>query len=209
MGYDLSKIEYVRAVKVKHGSKTDVQVQIKVSIKLKEAIDVQNISVKLVSNKKWFNQIDKRLLKNYVKLWNIPQDVLKLFQYFCWELKPYKSGTRDARRMFITEMNKKEQNKIFEFLNKNKLMIVSDILKWRWEFAAERMLVVKKTSLYERVLKSMNEVMNFYGNWEIVISPQWSIRMGKITIQRKGWDGGRESANMLQFKIDPVLLFDS
>jgi hypothetical protein len=37
---------------VKAGNKTDVQVQVKVSIKLRDEIDVQNISVKLVSNKK-------------------------------------------------------------------------------------------------------------------------------------------------------------
>lgn len=208
MWYDLSKIEYVKAVKVKAGNKTDVQVQIKISIKLRDEIDVQNISVKLVSNEKWFNQIDKRLLKNYDKLWNFPADVLKLFQYFCWELKPYKSWTRDARRMFITEMTKEEQDKIFQFLNEKRLMIVSDILKGRWEFAAEWMLVVKKTSLYEWVLKSMNEVMNFYGNWEILISPQWSIKIWRITVQRKWGDWGRESANMLQFKIDPTQLFD-
>lgn len=31
---------------------------------------------------------------------------------------------------------------------------------------------------------------------------------GHITIQRKGGDGGRDTANMLQFKIDPTDLFD-
>ena len=71
------------------------------------------------------------------------------------------------------------------------------------------MLLCQTTrSLYERVLKSMNEVMNFYGNWDIIISPQWSIRIGKITLQRKWGDWGRETANMLQFKIDPTQLFD-
>ena len=28
-------------------------------------------------------------------------------------------------------------------------------------------------------------------------------------MQRKGGDGGRETANMLQFKIDPTRLFDA
>jgi R.HinP1I restriction endonuclease len=50
MGYDLKKIEYVKAVKVPMGNKTDVQVQVKIIIKLQGAIDLQNISVKLVSN---------------------------------------------------------------------------------------------------------------------------------------------------------------
>lgn len=34
--------------------------QVQVTIKLKEAIDAQNLQVKLVSNTKGFNQIDKR-----------------------------------------------------------------------------------------------------------------------------------------------------
>jgi hypothetical protein len=50
MGYDLEKIESLKAIKIKQNYKTDVQVQIKLTIKLKEEIDVQNISVKLVSN---------------------------------------------------------------------------------------------------------------------------------------------------------------
>lgn len=87
--------------------------------------------------------------------------------------------------MFLTEMTEREQTLLLGFVNDNKLLIVSDILKGRGEFCAERMLVVKKTSLYERALKSINEVMNFYGNGEVTISPRGSIHIGKITMQRK------------------------
>jgi len=55
MKYKLPEIEYVEAVKIA-GFKTDVQVQ--VTIKLKKAIDVENLQVKLVSNPKGFNQIE-------------------------------------------------------------------------------------------------------------------------------------------------------
>ena len=50
MKYKLSEIEFVEAVKLSAnlGGKTDVQVQ--VTIKLKKAIDVENLQVKLVSN---------------------------------------------------------------------------------------------------------------------------------------------------------------
>ncbi len=57
MNYDLDEIEFVKAIKLS-GYKTDVQVQI--TIKLKKAIDVENLQVKLVSNNRGFNQIDKR-----------------------------------------------------------------------------------------------------------------------------------------------------
>jgi len=208
MGYNLSKIEYVKAVKVPIWNKTDVQVQVKIIIKLQDAIDLQNISVKLVSNKAGFNQIDKRWLKNYKKLWNIPENVYDLLAYFCGEKKPYKKDTRDKRRMFMYEMKINEQNILIDFFQKNKIMVVSDIIRWRWEFCAEWMLVVRKTSLYEWTLKPIWEVMNYYGNGEIKISPRWSILIWKITVQRKWGDGWRETANMLQFKVDPTKIME-
>jgi hypothetical protein len=41
----------------------------------------------------------------------------------------------------------------------------------------------------------------------VIISPQGSLKIGKITMQRKGGDWWRETAKMLQFKIDPTDLF--
>ena len=40
------------------------------------------------------------------------------------------------------------------------------------------------------------------------MTPRGSISIGKITVQRKGGDGGRDTANMLQFKINPAELID-
>lgn len=53
----------------------------------------------------------------------------------------------------------------------------------------------------------MNICMNYFGEGEILITPRGSIRIGRITMQRKGGDGGRPSANMLQFKINPTEIF--
>lgn len=52
MRYSLDKIDYVKAIII-NGYKADVNVNVKV--KLKKALDVENIQVKLVSNKKGFN----------------------------------------------------------------------------------------------------------------------------------------------------------
>lgn len=49
MQYRLEEIEWVKAIVIS-GHKADLNVQIQ--IKLKKAIDIQNIQVKLVSNKK-------------------------------------------------------------------------------------------------------------------------------------------------------------
>ncbi|MCR2115703.1 hypothetical protein CUPS3783_07215 [Campylobacter upsaliensis] len=88
----------------------------------------------------------------------------------------------------------------------NKILILNDILKGRGQFASEWFLVILRLeNKIEWVLKPINEVINFYGG-EVMFFPQGSLKIGKVTMQRKGGDGGRESAKMLQFKIDPTLL---
>ncbi|AQQ60127.1 hypothetical protein XJ32_08515 [Helicobacter bilis] len=92
------------------------------------------------------------------------------------------------------------------FLIQSKILILNDILKGRGQFASEWFLVILRLeSNIEWVLKPINEVINFYGG-KVVFSLQGSLKIGKVTMQRKGGDGGRESAKMLQFKINPLLL---
>ena len=49
MNYVVKEIEYIKAVKIAGNFKTDVQVQ--VTIKLKEAIDCENLSIKCVTKR--------------------------------------------------------------------------------------------------------------------------------------------------------------
>ena len=106
MQYDLNEIEYVKAV-VLSGYKADINVQ--VQIKLKSAVDTENIQVKLVSNPKGFNQVDKRWLSHYKELWNIPDNVYEILEYFTGEKTPYKTDTKDKRRMFLNEWKQKNK----------------------------------------------------------------------------------------------------
>ena len=206
MNYNLKDIEYVKAV-VLSGYETDVQVQ--VTIYLKTAIDVRNLQVKLVSNMTGFNQIDKRWIDKYIELWDIPTDVVHILRRYTGELPPTIPFPKDERRMFANEFSLKEQELMLDWLRKNKIMIVSDILKGRGEFAAEWILVAQKVAHNARwVLKPMNYCLNFFGNGEVEITNRGNFRIGRITMQRKGGDGGRASANMLQFKINPAELFD-
>ena len=207
MGYSISEIELVEAMKVSGSYKADIQVQIQVTIKLKKEIDCQNLQVKLVSNLTGFNQIDKRWVRNYKELWGISDEVEKLLMYFSGELRPYKANTRDNRRMFVDEFSEEEQNILLNFFKENKTLILADILKGRGRFSAEWMLVVLKTADTKWALKPMNYVLNFYDG-EVLISPRGSVHIGKITIQRKGGDNGRDTANMLQFKLNPALLVE-
>jgi hypothetical protein len=209
MNYSLMNIESVFAVTV-YGHKTDVQVQ--VSIKLKEVLDVQNLQVKLVSNKRGFNQIDKRWVDSYKQLWNIPDNICLLLKSFCGESTPTIKMTRDQkrRRMFIDEFTQPDQQSILDWVIQNKVLIVNDLLKGRGTLAAEWMLVAQKINSSTRwTLKPMNYCLNFFGNGDIAITSRGNLKIGKITMQRKGGDGGRNTANMLQFKIDPTALFEA
>lgn len=80
MNYDIADIEYVKATKVRGQYKADIQVRIRIVIKLKSQEDLQNLQVKLVSNPQGFNQIDKRWVDKYVELWNIPNDITKILK---------------------------------------------------------------------------------------------------------------------------------
>lgn len=206
MEYQLNDIEFVKAVKLS-GFKTDVQVQ--VTIKLKEAIDAQNLQVKLVSNPKGFNQIDKRWVDKYVEMWNIPTEIVSIFKKYTGEINPTIDNPKDNRRMFANEFTLVEQETILNWLNENKSLIVSDILKGRGQFSAEWMLVAQKIKENSRwILKPMNFCLNHFGNGNIEITKQGNFKIGRITMQRKGGENGRDTAKMLQFKINPAELFD-
>lgn len=206
MQYNLTEIEYVKAI-VLHGYKADIQVQI--TIKLKEVIDAQNIQIKLVSNLKGFNQIDKRWIDKYVEMWEIPNTVADLLKQYTGELLPKIKKPKDSRRTFANEFSKVDQKTLLDWLNANKSLIVSDILKGRGKFSAEWMLVAQKVENSSRwILKPMNYCLNFFGNGEIVITARGNFKIGRITMQRKGGDGGRKTAQMLQFKLNPAELFE-
>lgn len=205
MGYEISEIEKVVAVKL-HGYKTDVQVQI--TVYLKDGIAAENLSIKLVSNPQGFNQVDKRWVDDYVIMWEMPEKIKTALKLFTGETSSAQAGLKDKRRMLLTEMKAEAQESVVDFFTKNKFLIVSDILKGRGKFSAGWMLVALTIEGKTRwVLKSINKAMNVFAEGEVRITTLGSLKIGKITMQRKGGDGGRKTAQMLQFKINPVELF--
>ena len=205
MGYKYEEIEKVEAIKL-HGYKTDVQVQI--TVYLKKIIAAENLTIKLVSNPTGFNQIDKRWIDKYVEMWNIPEDVADILKRFTGEIKVKQKNLKDSRRMFFNEMENTEVDKVLKFFTKNKVLIISDLIKGNGKLSAGWMLVaLKSKNGITWVLKSINHAMNIFSEGEVEVSKRGSLNIGQITMQRKGGDGGRDTANMLQFKTNPVLLF--
>ncbi len=83
MNYKVAEIESVVAAKP-HGEKADVEVR----IKTKSGETVEGISIKLVSSPNGFNQIDKRWLATYAKMWKMPIEVSTALRYFVGEVPP-------------------------------------------------------------------------------------------------------------------------
>ena len=231
MGYDLYKIESVEAITIpvrirksnldKYGiSETEYEnlihykkadAQIKILIKIGNILKVENISLKKANSNADFNQIDKRTVDSYQYMWNFDNEIGKWLKLFTGELKPTENdftNLRDDRRLYIDEMPENIQKKIVNFFDKNRIIIVSDIIKGRGGLSANWMLVTNydvQNDFTTWILKDINTVMNFFGSGDIKLSSKGSLYIGKITMQRKG---GTPDPTKLQFKISPCKLFD-
>lgn len=203
MGYKIDEVESVRATKP-HGEKSDVQVH----VRMRSGESVEGVSIKLVSNTNGFNQVDKRWLSQYAKLWKMPADVHEGLKFFVGETKPT-GPARVADRMYLDEMDPAAREAIVAFFTKCKDAIVSDILEGDGAFAAKWLMVAYRPAVKTRwVLKSSTDAVKFFGEGPVTITRSGNLKIGRITMQRKGGDGGRETAKMLQFKINPALLFE-
>ena len=216
MNYKIAEIESVVATKP-HGEKADVEVRIKlksepgaVATGLPSSNErCEGISIKLVSNTNGFNQIDKRWLSHYVKMWKMPADVETALKLFLGETLPNKPS-RETNRMFLNELEPEQTKAVIEFFTANKEMIISDLFSGDGIHAAGWVMVaLKSTDTRRWVLRTDADTIKFFGEGKIELTRNGNLKIGRITVQRKGGDGGRETAKMLQFKINPALLFDA
>ena len=87
--------------------------------------------------------------------------------------------------------------------------IVSDLFEGDGLHAAGWVMVaLKSTDTPRWVIRSSADTIKFFGEGKIELTRNGNLKIGRITMQRKGGDGGRDTAKMLQFKINPALLFD-
>ena len=216
MNHQIDEINSVSASKP-HGEKADVEV----TVKTKSGERVERISVKLVSSANGFNQIDKRWLKTYATMWKMPPDVADSLKLFVGESPPRESS-RDKKRMYLNELDENAQKAVVDFFTANKVEIVSDLLAGDGTHAAGWMMVIHRpksltqsasegetTDKPKWVIRSSADAIQFYSEGPVELTKAGNLKIGRITMQRKGGDNGRETAKMLQFKINPVQLFDA
>ena len=175
--------------------------------------------VEWVSVKKFtasFNQIDKRWVSEFAKLWNMPDGVSCSLKRYCGEeghrpadiLGPSLS-TRDARRFFMDELSADQQEAVVSFLDKTKRRIIRDVMAGRGKGAARWILAIEERQDAPRsVLVPMDAAVRHCAEGPAMITKAGNLKLGRITIQRKGGDAGKKTARMLQFKFSPKELFN-
>ena len=68
------------------------------------------------------------------------------------------------------------------------------------------MVTFKASNEPQWIIRSSAAAIRFYSEGPVAITKAGNLKLGRITMQRKGGDNGRESAKMLQFKMNPMLL---
>jgi hypothetical protein len=225
MNYRIADVENVVAAKP-HGEKADVEVR----VTTKNGEKKEGISIKLVSGPNGFNQIDKRWLATYAKMWKMPVEVQTALKLFVGEtpptgpqasslqteesskndLKKRAGSPRSGDRMYLNELDPIVQKAVVDFFVTNKDEIVSDLFSGDGAHAAGWMMVAFKATANTRwIIRSAADTIKHFADGKVEITKTGNLKIGRVTMQRKGGDGGRETAKMLQFKINPVHLFDA
>ncbi len=198
MGYQIKEIEAININTPKNSYKYDIQLEIKF---VNKSIEIVNLQLKIIQNEIFFNQIDKGRLKKYGELWTIPEDVYKLLEYFTGDRKPKINNIEDERRMHFNEFSKEEQEIIVKFFSENKSEIVHDILLGKDNISAHWILIMLRTEdgHAKWQLVSIENASIHLSKGKVSITPEGSLKIGNIIMQRKGGDRGSVSSNMLQF----------
>lgn len=235
MGYRLDKLDSVTAIQVptkisqKDIEKYNVTIdeynefvrfkkadaQVKLIIKIGNIIRIENLSLKKANSNADYNQIDKRTVDSYQEMWKFDDEIAFWLKLFTGEILPKeakgfikKIKPRVNRRLFLDEIPEEIQNKIVNFFERNKILVISDLIKGRGGLSANWMLVTMNNVNKEStswILKDINTTLNFYGDGSVFITPRGSLRIGRITMQRKG---GTPDPTKIQFKFKPCELFE-
>lgn len=204
----VSQAKYDETIKFK---KADIQVRVEIIID--DILHIENISLKKANKSAGFNQVDKRPVLTYKNIWNFDKNIATWLRLFTGDILPKEflsqeelKNIRDERRLFLTEIPADKLQDIIQYFHNNKTLIISDILRGRGGLSAEWFLVTRKSSnnSVDWILKDINTVCNFYAQGEVAVSPKGSLKIGRVTMQRKG---GTPDPTSLQFKINPLDLF--
>ena len=192
--FDINKLTEVSAL-AHSGQKYDLSVKIMYDGK------EYNFFIQSKKSEAGFSQIDKRWVDKYKELWDIPNNIVETLNYFTGMTPPCYSNTRDSRRMFLDEIEDDKVNNLILWFDRNYHKVIGTIFGININPRVSH-VIVSGSDVNDSVIVRVYKFIDLYSG-PIIISPKGSLYIGKITMQRKGGDNGRKTANMLQFKINP------
>ncbi len=193
-------------------------VQIRLLIKIDNIWKIENISIKKISSGD-YNQVDKRKVDNYKRIWGFDEDIAISLKLFTGEIKPCNferyskfiniscDKLKDKRRIFLNELKENKLKKIINFFTDNKHLVVADVLRGRGALSADWIMVLRydnNNDITQWALVEINLAVNLYCKGEVNLTERGSLKVGQVVMQRKG---GTPDPTKLQFKIKPSLLF--
>jgi hypothetical protein len=111
--------------------------------------------------------------------------------------------------MFLDELSAEQQKLVIDFFTVHRQQVLHDLFRGDGPHAATWFMVAwKPGDKTSWILKRDEDVEHFFGDGKIELTSAGNLKIGKVTVQRKGGDAGRDTAKMLQFKINPALLFE-
>ncbi len=228
MGYDFEKIKELNAVQIPPrireevalelgATKTNLEetlalkkadIQIKLEIIIDSIYYIENLSLKKANKNAGYNQVDKRPVDKYKSYWNIPDSIARTLKLYTGEITTHTGiKLKDSRRMFLNEIEKGDVDELLKFFSNNKTLIFNDVIRGRGALAADWILVTRKDeNKIDWILKDINFVCNFFAQGDVVVTKRGNLKVGRMTVQRKG---GTPDPTSLQFKLNPLDLFES
>ncbi len=160
------------------------------------------------------NQVFRTPVQQYEREWDVPRDVSALIRNFV--------GIGESlSRVFFDEVSTDEATTVLDFFGQVQPHVISSILAGKAGVAlrADWLMLheAKDEKWHERIgnrdfwkMYPMAKVIDICCTVPPAITADGGLRLGLgITMQRKGGDGGRESANDLQFKMNPRAILEA
>lgn len=184
-------------------------VQLKLEIEINSVVFTENLSLKKANKSAGFNQIDKRPVDTYQRMWGFRDRLSDILKFFTGEKSPRNYEPQvchsDARRLFINELHSSDREEIIKFFAENKHLVISDAIMGRGALKSDYVLVTEKNGeSYRWIIADIASVCNFYCQGDVHVTSRGSLKIGRITMQRKG---GTPDPTSLQFKFNPLDLF--
>lgn len=213
MGYTIDDIQDVSVDNLSHSVKPDIRVDVHTNHRTEKEF----ISIKRATSAN-YNQVDKRWVETYEDLWNIPEQAVTGLKLFVgrngWQPRDVKdehsldiTKLKDERRLYFDELPTPYAEAVKQFLENKSTDIIRHILAGEEPLATWILVThVLDDGSTEWTLQDMEDAVNIMSG-DFSTTSHGNIRVGDVTLQRKGGDNGRETAQKLQFKMRPLSLF--